>query len=85
MIASDVGGIREIVREGLDGFLVAAEDAAALAERMRRLLHDDALCRKMSQEARQRFLQAFEQSAAAGKLLDWLEIRLTSTDQPDGD
>jgi glycosyltransferase involved in cell wall biosynthesis len=34
IVATDVGGNREVVRDGVSGFLVAAKDSAALAEAM---------------------------------------------------
>jgi glycosyltransferase involved in cell wall biosynthesis len=37
-VASDVGGHRELVRDGETGFLFAADDAGALAEAIERLL-----------------------------------------------
>lgn len=51
VIASKVGGIPEIVEEGINGLLVPPKDAAALAERMIRLLHDDELRRRMGMAA----------------------------------
>lgn len=37
LIASDIGGNREIAREGANGYVIAAGDAAALTERISRL------------------------------------------------
>jgi len=39
LIASDVPGCRQVVDDGTNGFLCAARDASALANRMRRLAH----------------------------------------------
>lgn len=38
VVASDIGALREVVRDGVDGLLFAPGDAAALAERLRGLL-----------------------------------------------
>ena len=54
VVASDVSGTAEIVAEGETGYLVAAEDADAYADRLRRLLADPVLREKMGQEARRR-------------------------------
>ncbi len=43
VIASDLGGMAEMVREGVDGLLFPAGDAVALAARLRRLLEEPAL------------------------------------------
>lgn len=40
VVASDVGGVHELVREGETGFLVPAQDAAALARAIRPVLAD---------------------------------------------
>ncbi|EGB15821.1 glycosyl transferase group 1 [Pseudodesulfovibrio mercurii] len=39
-VCTSVGGIPEVVRDGVDGFLCASEDADCLAARMRRLAED---------------------------------------------
>jgi glycosyltransferase involved in cell wall biosynthesis len=40
VIASDMGGIPELIEDGANGYLYPAGDATALAERMRRFLDD---------------------------------------------
>lgn len=47
VVASDVSGLRSVVREGVTGFLVAGDDPADYAERIERLLADPELARQM--------------------------------------
>jgi glycosyltransferase involved in cell wall biosynthesis len=47
LIGSDVGGIPMLVREGENGFLVPVGDSDALGARLRRLLEDPELRRRM--------------------------------------
>jgi glycosyltransferase involved in cell wall biosynthesis len=52
LIAADVPGCREIVRDGRNGLLVPARDGAATAEAIARLLDDPDLRRRMGAAAR---------------------------------
>lgn len=52
VVATDVGGNHELVREGETGFLVPSGDEAALANRLTRLLDDAALRAAMGADAR---------------------------------
>ena len=54
VIASDVGGISEIVDDDLTGILLPAGEAAALAEALRSLLADPVTRSRMGDEARAR-------------------------------
>lgn len=77
VVASAVGGIPEIVREGETGYLVSFEPsgdafgtpkdrdglARALAERINRLAGDAALAKRMGEAARARVLEHFAWSA----------------------
>jgi glycosyltransferase involved in cell wall biosynthesis len=59
VVASDVGGVSEAVEEGRTGFLVPAEDPAALAAALGRLMGDLALRRELGACGRQRFEAEF--------------------------
>lgn len=52
VIASDVGGVRESVRDGETGFVVQSGDAAALGDRLRALIEDPALRARMGAAGR---------------------------------
>lgn len=52
VVASRVGGLREIIRDGENGFLVEPGDPVALAERMRRLIADRDLRQRIGAEAK---------------------------------
>lgn len=73
VVASDTGGIGEVIRDGVDGFLVAPEDPAALAARIERLFTDRNEWRMMSMAARQGFLDRFEMQRNIGRQVSWLE------------
>lgn len=54
VVASRVGGIPSLVEDGVTGFLVPSEDAAALAGALENVLGDRGAARRMGQEARRR-------------------------------
>jgi glycosyltransferase involved in cell wall biosynthesis len=51
VIGSNVGGIPEIVRDGVNGFLVPPNNAEALADRIQQLLDDGELLKRMKVNA----------------------------------
>jgi glycosyltransferase involved in cell wall biosynthesis len=53
LVASDVPGCREVVREGVNGLLVPPRDPGRLAEALRRLITDPALRARMALRARE--------------------------------
>lgn len=57
VIASRVGGVPELVRDGEEGLLVPAEDVAALAAALRRLCGEEALRRRLGEAGRARARQ----------------------------
>jgi glycosyltransferase involved in cell wall biosynthesis len=47
VVATDVGGVADVVRDGITGLLVAPEDPEALAAALVRVLQDDALAGRL--------------------------------------
>lgn len=76
VVATNVGGIPEMVRDGLDGLLVPPDDALALSEKLASLLSDVALRQQFGERAWQRFSSTFELTSAARRQVDWLEALL---------
>jgi glycosyltransferase involved in cell wall biosynthesis len=59
VVAADVGSVGEAVRDGETGLLVPAEDPAALADAIRRLLADADLRRRLGEQGRRLVLENF--------------------------
>ncbi len=69
VIASQVGGIPEMVADGDNGFLVRSEDETALAERLVQLLRTPELGRHMGAQGHTLALERFDPLAVARKTL----------------
>ncbi len=59
VVVTDSGGSPEIVRDGIEGFLVAPDDAATLARRLDCLLDSPGLRREMGRRGRERVRRRF--------------------------
>ncbi|CAN5275172.1 glycosyltransferase family 4 protein [soil metagenome] len=59
VVATRVGGVPDVVRDGEDGFLVETGDTDGLAERLTRLARDPALRERMGKEGRARVLSRY--------------------------
>jgi glycosyltransferase involved in cell wall biosynthesis len=59
IVTTDVPGCRALVRDGIEGLLVPADDPAALADAFARLAQDPALVLRMGEAARARVLDSF--------------------------
>jgi glycosyltransferase involved in cell wall biosynthesis len=59
VVATDVGSIGEAVRHGETGLLVPRDDAAALADAIRKLLTDESLRRRLGEQGRRLVLERF--------------------------
>lgn len=75
LIATDVPGCREIVRAGVNGLLVPADDAPALADAIEHLMQDRALRALYARQARQIVVAEFS-SAHIAKAIIALYARL---------
>lgn len=68
VVASSVGGIPEVVRDGDNGVLVPARDEAALAAALARLMDDAALRARMGRQARATIEQHYSTEVVCGQL-----------------
>lgn len=73
VICTRVGGLPELVRDGLTGYLVPPGDPEALGDRIRRLLDDPALARAMGAAARERIERHFTWDSVAARCLEAYE------------
>lgn len=69
IVATGVGGIPDIVEDGVSGILVAPGDRPALAAALRRLLQDEALRNEMGEAA----IRAVEARFSRDKVVPRLE------------
>ena len=67
-VAAEIGPIREIVRDGIDGFLVPPGDAAALAQAVTRALDDDSQRTRLAKEAADSAARRFDPRVGAERL-----------------
>jgi phosphatidylinositol alpha-mannosyltransferase len=72
VVASDIPGYRDVLRDGRDGLLVPAGDALALAEALRRLALDERLRAEMARSARER-AERFAWPNVAAEVIDCYE------------
>jgi glycosyltransferase involved in cell wall biosynthesis len=70
IVATRVGGVPEVVREGVNGFLVPSEDYRALADKITLLLSNKGLSKKMGQEGLSIVKHQFSESIMARKIED---------------
>lgn len=72
VVAAAVGGIPEIIRNDVDGYLFQPDDAGELAAHLERLLSSAELRTELGDRGRERFLDQFEQGACVRKFNRWL-------------
>ena len=80
VICSDVGGMPEVVEDGLTGFVVPPNEPAALHRRIGELAGDQRLCREMGRRSRERVLECFTWERAARSTLAAYRESWTATD-----
>ncbi len=71
VVATNVGGVSELVDDGKTGFLVKAEDAHALADKIERLLLDKEIRKKMGGTGMEKIKQEFSMDRLA-KEMEWI-------------
>lgn len=72
-IATEVGGIPEILRQGQNGMLVQPGDPIALADAVQRLFENPALCEQLGSEGYADVIERFSPVRIAGDLISFLK------------
>ncbi len=73
VIASNVGGITDVVIDGFNGLLVPHNDPEALAYAIKRLALDKTLCRKLGENAKQSIDEKFNWNKIVLRLMELYE------------
>jgi len=69
IVATDVPGCREVVQDGVNGFLVPVRDAQALADGLRTLISDSTLRQQMAERSRQLVEKEFSVETVVNRTL----------------
>lgn len=69
VVATDVGGAREVIIEGKTGFLVASDDDRAMAARLIEILKDDEKARKLGAKGRKVIEEKFSSEIHVGRVV----------------
>lgn len=67
IVATDVGGNPEVVKDGVTGFIVPPSNPEALADKLAYLIHNPDLRRRMGEEGRKRVVEQFDIRQTARK------------------
>ena len=78
VIATDVGGIPEIVKDGETGFLIPRSNSKAMASQIVKLLNNSDLLRQMSRSAFIKAKQSFSLVKQAEEYLFWFDELISS-------
>jgi glycosyltransferase involved in cell wall biosynthesis len=73
VIAADVGGVREMITDGVDGFIVPNGDFQSLREKIEYCIKNPAVLQKVGGNARERFLKEFSLNKFGNRFLSILE------------
>lgn len=73
-VVTDVPGCREVVREGINGWLVPMRDPEALARAMERFVLNPASIASMGSAGRKLALEEFDAKAVAARILEDMDV-----------
>ncbi len=82
VVVSRVGGLPEVVEEGVTGLVVPKEDARAAADAIARLLGDERERRRMGEAGRARVLREYEWKACVDRQLAVIETAIAKHRKP---
>lgn len=73
VIATDIGGIRTAITDGIDGLLIKQGDIRELEAKIRLLLDNPELCERLGRRAREKVLSRFTEDGMVEETLSILE------------
>jgi glycosyltransferase involved in cell wall biosynthesis len=73
IVASNIAGIPDLIRDGEDGFLIPSCDPDAMVSALRQLLLDRRLCERLGRSARERYETLFTLQAFERRLVETIE------------
>lgn len=76
VIATNTGGIPEMLRDQVDGFLVPVDNSVLISDKIILLLKNKNLRDIMGKNAYEYFLENFEMNSVVEKQVDWLEEQI---------
>ena len=76
VVAIAEGGVRESIREGINGLLIDDDDPIAIGERILKLLENENLAREMSEKAKQYILDNWTWQRAVDRLESLMFVAL---------
>ncbi len=84
IVATDVGGTREILKDGVSGLLVPVDDPAATVSAVERMLNDSALRRELAIAAAERVGSDFNVGRSADQLIAlWRAVSREKKSRPE--
>lgn len=84
VVATRVGGLPEVVQDGVHGFLIPPRDPVGLADALARLLEDEPLRRRLGEAARVRQQTTFDLDAAVRRIEELYDQLFLSSGRLDG-
>lgn len=73
VVATAVGGIPELIADGVNGILVPPGDGACMSRAIQRLIEDDNFCRKISEREVAYAKSRFDLNRQVNDFLEWYE------------
>jgi glycosyltransferase involved in cell wall biosynthesis len=76
LVLTDIRGCREVVRDGVNGFLVPPGQPDALAETIERLVSDDELRSRLGAASRERSIREFDERSVVARTIGVYDTKL---------
>ena len=74
VVATNVGGVSEVLEDGREGFIIPSDDDGALADRLRDLLRDEAKATEFGRAGMDKVVNGFSTPAQLARTLELYEV-----------